>query len=193
VTVGLAADDYQAARRPRQDEVMRLGPPVQIAYAVPDVHAAARQWSSERGAGPFFVLEHIAVVDVRHRGQPSTFDHSSAYGQWGPVMVELVQDHTVGPSPVADVVGHGGTGLHHTAHFVDDLESAQRELIGHGWAEALFARTSTGTGFAFHDALGELGHMIEIYEGTSRLRAFYAMVARAAEEWDGTDPVRRLG
>ena len=81
-----------------------LGAPVQIAYAVNDLDAAARWWADVVGAGPFFVNEHIAVTNVRYRGQPASIDHSSAYGQWGSVMVELVKDHTVGPSPVRDVV-----------------------------------------------------------------------------------------
>ena len=87
-----------------------LGPPVQIAYAVTDVREAATRWVSERGVGPFFVIEHIAVTDVLYRGAPAVFDHSSAYGQWGGLMVELVCDHTVGPSPIADGVGPGSGG-----------------------------------------------------------------------------------
>ncbi len=170
-----------------------LGPPVQIAYAVTDLDAAALQWADRFRAGPFFVSEHIAVDDVRYRGAPGSFDHSSAYGQWGEVMVELVNDHTVGPSPVADVVGPGGSGLHHLAYFVDDLATAQSALVRLGWPEALWARTPSGVAFAFHDAVGTLGHMIEIYEGTPALRGFYAMVREAAVGWDGSDPVRRRG
>ena len=106
-----------------------LGAPVQIAYAVRDAEAAAASWASKFRAGPFFVRRHIAVSEVRHRGAPSVFDHTSAYGQWGDVMVELVQDHTVGPSPVADVVGPGGEGLHHLAYFVDDLPADEPEPL----------------------------------------------------------------
>ena len=168
-----------------------LGPPVQIAYAVADLDAAALVWTERFGAGPFFVSEHIAVHDVRYRGAAGSFDHSSAYGQWGGLMVELVKDHTEGPSPVADVVGPGGTGLHHLAYFVDDLARTQSALVQLGWPEALWAQTPSGVAFAFHDAVGTLGHMIEIYEGTPALRGFYAMVRDAASGWDGSDPVRR--
>ncbi len=169
-----------------------LGPPVQLAYAVADVDAAASLWASVHGVGPFFASRHIAVRDVRYRGAPATFDHSSAYGHWGSVMVELVQDHTVGPSPIADVVGQGGSGLHHLAFFVEDLDSASLALSARGWHEALFARTSSGVSFAFHDATADLGHMVEIYEGTPRLRSFYSMVADASVGWDGSRPVREL-
>ena len=189
-------------RRRRDDAVLSattertpllLGAPVQIAYAVRDAEAAAAWWASTFGAGPFFVRRHIAVTEVRHRGTQSMFDHTSAYGQWGDVMVELVQDHTVGPSPIVDVVGPGGEGLHHLAYFVDDLPSASARLTDAGWAEALFARTSSGQAFAFHDAVATLGHMVEIYEPTTGLLGFYAMVKQAADGWDGAGPVRVVG
>ena len=168
-----------------------LGAPVQIAYAVNDLDLAATEWRRHFGAGPFFISEHIALSEVRYRGAPGSFDHSSAYGQWGEVMVELVKDHTVGPSAVADVVGPGGSGLHHLAYFVDDFASAQSALIGAGWPEVLWAVTPSGVAFAFHDASATLGHMVEIYQGIPALTGFYAMVRDAAQGWDGSDPIRR--
>ena len=169
-----------------------LGAPVQIAYAVNDLDAAARWWADVVGAGPFFVNEHIAVMNVRYRGQPASFDHSSAYGQWGSVMVELVKDHTVGDSPVRDVVGVGGEGLHHLAFFTADLAAVSARLAALGWPEALYAETASGQAFMFHDATAQLGHMMELYEPTPALVGFYAAVADAARGWDGHDPVRSV-
>ncbi len=101
-----------------------FGVPVQVAYATDDVHATARRWA-ERGIGPFFVIEHIALTDVEIDGATAAFDHSSAYGQWGPVMVELIQQHDPGPDPVV-----GTSGIHHVASFVDDFEVAERDTRG---------------------------------------------------------------
>lgn len=163
-----------------------FGGPVQVAYATDDVHAAARRWS-ERGIGPFFVIEHIALTDVEIDGAPATFDHSSAYGQWGSVMVELIQQHDAGPDPVV-----GASGIHHIASFVDDFETASAELAADGFARRLRASTSGGQTFAFHDARPTMGHLLEIYERTERLAAFYAMVRDASINWAGSDPVRIL-
>lgn len=167
-----------------------LGPPVQIAYAVPDVVAAAEQWSSDFGAGPFFVRRHIEVLDVVHRGRPATFDHSSAYGQWGSVMVELLEDHTVGPSVVNDLFAVGASGLHHLAYFVDDLDTSIRTLVERGHELAMSARTAGGLEFHFVDAVATHGHFFELYARTDRLGRFYADVAAASRGWDGSDPVR---
>jgi hypothetical protein len=42
------------------------------------------------------------------------------------------------------------------------------------------------------DASSEVGHMIELYEPAGDLLKFYRYVRRAAEGWDGTEPLRRL-
>lgn len=172
---------------------MGLGRPVQIAYAVRDLDAAIERWVATTGAGPFFVLEHIRLTSARYRGEPASFDHSSAYGQWGDVMLELVRDHTEGPSPVRDVVGADGEGLHHVAFMVEDLDVEVRRLARLGWTEALWAETSPGSAFVFCDATDDLGHMVELYEPSPGLVGFYEMVADASRSWDGEHPARRLG
>jgi hypothetical protein len=163
-----------------------LGAPVQIAYAVDDVVLAAQRWAA-RGVGPFFVLEHIEVHHVRVNGKPAIFDHSSAYAQWGPLMVELICQHNGGPNPVV-----GTTGVHHMAHFVDDFTAASAALTARGDTEAMYAETRSGMPFAFHDARPECGHFVEIYERTERLGRFYEMVRDASAGWAGDDPIRRL-
>jgi catechol 2,3-dioxygenase-like lactoylglutathione lyase family enzyme len=172
--------------------VAALGPPVQIAYAVDDAVEAAIHWSLLTGAGPFFVRSHIELVDVVVRGRPGRFDHTSAYGQWGPLMLELVQDHGDGPSPVRDVFAPGESGLHHLAFFVDDLGAALQRFTADGYEVAMSARTPGGVEFHFVDALRTHGHMLELYRADDRLRAFYSMVADAARDWNGADPVRML-
>ena len=163
-----------------------FGGPVQIAYAVDDVERTARVWA-ERGVGPFFVRHHIEVTNARIHGRPASFDHSSAFAQWGDVMVELIHQHDGGGDPIV-----GTSGIHHVAHFVDEFTAATASLAAAGYGEVLYAETSAGMPFAFHDGLDERGHLIEIYERTTALGGFYDMVRDSARGWDGADPVRRL-
>jgi len=164
------------------------GGPVQVAYGIDPgagIESAARWWVEHQGAGPFFVRHHIPVTEVALAGgRPGTFDHSSAYGQWGGLMVELVAIHD--PPELRSV------GLHHVAHVVDSYAHASSELTARGWPPVLQATAGT-TRFAFHDARADLGHLIEIYPASDALLGFYRMVARAADGWDGADPVRLLG
>ena len=155
-----------------------IGPPVQLAWVVADVDVAAADFAERYGAGPFVVARHIEVVDVVHRGVPGRFDHSSAYGQWGELMVELVQQHGDDPSPVTE--HGGGPQLHHVAHLVDDLGAALVRCGDAGLATALTARTAGGLAFAFVDARPVLGHFLELYEPGDALVAFYARVRALA-------------
>ena len=172
--------------------LLALGAPVQIAYAVPDAQAAAGQWAAETGAGPFFLRRHIPVVDVIHRHRPAHFDHSSAYGQWGPVMVELVQDHGNGPSVVRDMYAADESGLHHLAFIAEDLDASVRSLLERGYEIAQSGRTPGGVEFHFVDTVATHGHMLELYPRSARLLAFFDMVRQASVGWNGSDPVRPL-
>ena len=71
-----------------------LGPVVQIAYAVEDLQETANSWSELYGIAPFFIKENIPLEKVRVKGVDSVFDHSSAYAQWGSLMVELICEHS---------------------------------------------------------------------------------------------------
>lgn len=163
----------------------------QVAYAVADLDVAARTWADSFGAGPFLVRHHPPLRAQDAAGAPAVFAHSSAYGQWGAVQVELLQVHE-GTSATLGAVVPGGPGLHHVAVFVDDLAGAGRELAARGWPRVMTAWTSSGLAFAFHDARAELGHLVEVYEPQPPLLALYTSVARAAQGWDGRDPVRPL-
>ncbi len=167
----------------------------QLAYKVDDLEAAISAHHRLFGSGPFFVARHIALTASQHRGVEKPFDHSSAYGQWGQLMVELVVQHNPDPSALHDMFPweSGTQGLHHAALFVDDVASAIAWLGGEGFPLAQLSRTASGTAFAFVDTRARLGHMLELYEPTPLLTGFYDMVAQAARDWDGRDLVRELG
>ncbi len=172
---------------------MELGRIVQVAYDVSDegdVRAAAARHAARFGSGPFFVNEHIPLRTVRHNGEDATFDHSSAYGQSGGVMVELVCQHRVEPPSLRHQLRQRGSGIHHVAFFVEQLDAEVARLESLGYGLSMMATTSSGRRFAFHDAVADLGHLLEIYELDDGLRRFYSMVADAAAGWDGLDPVR---
>lgn len=161
---------------------------VQTAYYVADAEAAAHHWAQCLGAGPFFLLPNIELAEVTVWGQPSTFDHTSAYGWQGNLMVELVQQNCDTPS----IYNNRPWGLHHLAHFVEDLPAALQAYEQRGMPTAMHASTSTGTEFAFVDANERHGHYIELYEETQALRGFYQMVQEAAADWDGQQPLRKF-
>jgi hypothetical protein len=166
----------------------------QIAYFVPDVRAAARQHHTLHGSGPFLVADHIPLRRSLHRGIERPLDHSSAYGQWGSVMVEFVQQNNPGPSAFHDLYpeGSGHGGIHHIAIFVNDLDATLASYARTGRETALYAEMRDGFAFAMVDTVVDFGHMTELYRPLPQLTAFYERVAEAARTFDGTDLIRPI-
>lgn len=152
-----------------------LGAPRQIAYAVPDLSSATiDSFAATTGAGPFVVAEHIELARCTIDGRDGEFDHSSAYGQWGELMVELIVEHQIRR------VG-SATGVHHVAFMVDSLDVAVEYCHRASWPVALDATTRHGQRFVMCDARSQLGHLVELYEKSDALVKFYEHVRRLAE------------
>lgn len=161
----------------------------QIAYFCDDVRAAALAHHRMFGSGPYFVADHVPLRRSEHRGLVQPFDHSSAYGQWGDVMIEFVAQHNPHPSACHDLFPHGSGrwGLHHVALFVDDVDVQIEQFAAAGMPLAQRSEMLDGFVFAFVDASASLGHMIELYSPVPVLVDFYAMVAQAARGGHGGD------
>ena len=166
-----------------------LGPPVQIAYAVSDIYKGVEKWIKYFGAGPFFIAEHIPIKNVFYRGLPGELDITVAYGQWGTIMIELVQDNGDGPSIVRDLYSPQQSGLHHLAYFVENLDLTSAKLKKQGYVLAMTGQAGDNR-FQFFDAISEMGHFLELYEPIESLKSLYERVRVASINWDGSDPLR---
>jgi hypothetical protein len=163
---------------------------VQVAYLVTDVDEAAARWARTTGAGPFLVRRHMAVR-ASYRGRPAVYDHSAAFGQWGAVMLELVQLHEVSPPEMAESIHHARPGqLHHFACIVDDLETTSTQLQADGMPLVMELVSTSGMPVHFLDSRALDGALLELYPTNEYLEALYARVASLAVGWDGGDPVR---
>ncbi len=164
---------------------------VQIAYHVPDpVHAAA-ECARRYGWGPFYLLEHVPLSACLYRGCETPFDHSSAYGQAGDLMVELITQHDDAPSVIREAYASDASGLHHVAHFVPDLSAALTHVISEGGSVVMDATTADGVRFAMVQ-MPLLGHYIELYEPSPNLKRFYGYIQKKSIDWDGAEPLRRF-
>ena len=162
---------------------------VKICYVVEDARSAALEWVRRHGAGPFFHHAHYAVQPFDD--PEMVFDHSSAFGQWGEVMVELMQVHELRPDRVRDAF-LVRPGIHHVTWFAPNLAEESARLEALGWPVLLSPTTTSGTTFTYHDARKDLGHLVLLYERRESNAAHYARVRAAAEGWDGSDPIREF-
>jgi methylmalonyl-CoA/ethylmalonyl-CoA epimerase len=175
---------------------LRLGPPMQLGFVVPDVDAAANHWA-RLGAGPFYLMERVDFADCTYLGRPTAFHMSVAVGQWGAVQVELIHQHDDVPTIYTDFGGAKRGGLQHVGVMTEDVQADLARLAAHGIAPVQAGTTANGVRFAYVDtdriAGAHPGGMIELIEHGPGIDGFFAMVKEKSVGWDGSRPVRRLG
>lgn len=164
---------------------------IQMAFVVRDLDEAVQRFSRTLGAGPFMMNRHVQLTDPRHRGLAVKTDFSLALAQAGDVQIELVQQHDDTPSVYRDLFAPGTEGFHHVAVVVPDVdkEVARYRALG-------FEVGSTGrfgqADFAYIDTSPATGHMVEILPDNETIRRFFGAVRKAAERWDGVNPVQEM-
>jgi hypothetical protein len=149
--------------------------PHHIGHVVDDIPRAVEWAAATLGAGPFLLIEHLAFDEVTFKDEPAAYDHSSAFGQWGAVKLELTQIHGGTPALVEEM--RRG----HVAWLSDDLD-----------AERLPGRFHTGRSgpVRAHWYRSPLGPHVEILQRSPEIEAFYEAIRSAADGWDGSRPLR---
>ncbi len=166
-----------------------LAPIHHVGYVVPDLRTGVDRVTASLGAGPFFAMEHIEFDEVTYLGEPAVYDHSSAFAQWGPILLELTEVHEVEPVGLRQALVAPGAGVGHVAWLADSLADETERL--HAAGIRPFHTGCTGPVSAvWFDGSAQLGHPIEVLERSGPLLGFYAMVRAAAEDWDGSEPWR---
>lgn len=161
-----------------------------IAYSVPDLEAAIHDAVRTLGAGPFLVLDDIEL-DATSRGEPATFLHSAAFGQFGTVGLELMQIRSGTPDRVADAMSGPVPSVNHFGYVVPSLADARDRLESVGMPAFLHAFAGE-IEFTVHDGRSLLGHNVECHADNSSIRGFWQQVHDASVGWDGSDPIRRM-
>jgi Glyoxalase/Bleomycin resistance protein/Dioxygenase superfamily len=171
----------------------QLGDPHHYAYVVEDIETTVNRLVDQLGAGPFLLVENVPLENVRSRGEPAEFVHSSAFGCCGGGAIELMEIISSAPERVEERFSAPRPAIHHVAYVVAPAEvpEVRRSLDQRGLQQYLSAELGE-THNTFHDASASLGHDIEIHDDVPGLRDFFGMVRRAAEVWDGSEPLRRV-
>jgi methylmalonyl-CoA/ethylmalonyl-CoA epimerase len=173
--------------------VAQLGTVMQLAFVPKDFDAALRHWTETMGVGPFFRMEHVKLLNAKHEGQPVEIDFSIAIAYWGDVQIELVQQHNDAASIYKTWLDEGGEGLHHVCVVVGDIAHARAVCARAGARVAQEAEVLGGGEVIYVDTGGGPGSMVEIIQLPESTLAGFAWMREQCRQWDGKDPVRKLG
>jgi catechol 2,3-dioxygenase-like lactoylglutathione lyase family enzyme len=160
-----------------------------IGYVVSDLQAGAEHFARAYGAGPFFGIEHMQFDEVDYLGEPAVYDHSAAFGQCGPIIVEITVAHRVEPEGLRSALAKPGDGVGHVAWLADSLEAEVARLTAAGHIPFHSGRTGPVSA-VWLDGGSLVGHPIEVLQRDEALFGLYDMVRSASENWDGSDPLR---
>ena len=168
-----------------------VGAVAQIAYVVADLDAAMAHFQRDCGAGPFFVIDHFLQPGQVFRGRPSTSDQRIGMAFAGQTWIELIQPLDDEPSVYAEAIARHGYGLHHHGIPFADCEAALADYAARGWREVFRSPVPTGGEVIFIEG-GDAAApaFLELLPVTPGMDAHFTGFWRAAQGWDGADPIR---
>jgi len=152
-----------------------------IGYWVDDLDLAMKQATDLLGVGPFRVIEHVDLGDFRFEGEPAVLDHSAAFAQWGPIILELNVAHDVQPAGLRAALGVAPGAVSHTSWYTDDLATEGEHMTANGCA---LITTSVGGAVANWFSGGPLfAHPIEIHQPTAGVLGMWTAVGNESKEY----------
>lgn len=165
---------------------------MQAAYVVDDLDVAIEGWRKTMPTGPFFVIRRATPENFRYRGKPAELVIDIAFCQVGSIQVELIQPKSAGPNVYSDSAPIKGQFYHHQCYISDDLEAEFARFAAMGVEVAQQADTG-GVQFAYFDTRHLIGCMTEVVQRGEAMEGLCRMIADAAVDWDGSDPIRIIG
>ena len=170
----------------------KLGPVMQLAWLPSDFDAALRHWTQTMGVGPFFFLENIKLEDMRYLGEPTDAVFSLALAYWGDVQIELIRPENDAPSIYNGEYAVRDR-LHHVCLLVDDIADAYAACAEHGAKILVEGKVGESGRVIYADPGGGPGSVIEMLQSQPGTAELFGMIKQAGIDWDGSDPLRKLG
>ena len=163
---------------------------MQMAYVVPDLQAAMREWAEKLKVGPWFVLEHFEGEHPVYRGAPSKAGITLAMSFAGHMNIELIQPKDSHPSVYKEHIDIHGHGFHHWGVATSDIDADIARYAKMGMEVAFRAGVPTGGDVAYLDSHGAVPGFVELIETGPQMERAFAGFYGAALAWDGSDPIR---
>ncbi len=166
----------------------------QNGYVVRDIEAAMNHWVEVLGVGPFFYLERAPVENFEYYGEPSDMVASIALANSGPLQIELIQQRNNAPSMYRDFLDAGHEGLQHVAYWTKHFDDDFARIQARGYAVGQSGDVGGPDGrMVYFDTQGHPGTVVELSEISGPKGKTFERIAEAAQSWDGSDPIRRIG
>lgn len=172
----------------------RFGQVVHVAYLVPDIDVAMRDWVEQLGIGPWTCIRDIEL-DSTYNGAPLTLHIHEALAYAGNLQIQLVQSNNDAhvATPYQSRVRAGQWGMHHVAYFSDDVDRDVAAAVAQGFGDVCEMRGADGHRYYYLRSQQSTTELwIEFLEVFPLLSDIYAQGIAETATWDGGDPIRNL-
>jgi hypothetical protein len=164
---------------------------VQIALVTRDMGKALDYHVSQLGIGPWIVADSVKIENAVYRGEPVTLDVSVALANSGAMQFEIIQPNDDSPSLWREFLARSPLQdqVQHMALAAWDYDACFAEFADKGFAVLQSGGPADGR-FCYLHHPANPDFTLEIVEMSDARRALWDTVARAAQDWDGQDPIR---
>jgi len=168
-----------------------FGKVCQNGYVVRDIEAAMTFWTQVLRVGPFFYIPKVKTDWFRYRGADSPVELSIALANSGDLQIELIQQRNAAPSMYLHFLDRHGEGLQHMSYWTTDYQALYDRALASGFVVGHEGQIGGPKGrFAYFESAGHAGTVVEISDVSGGKGRFFQHIRKAAESWDGRDPVR---
>lgn len=175
----------------KPNSIAALGRVEQLAFVPSDFDAALKHWTETMGVGPFYMIEGIHFDDMVYRGAPTEAKFAVAIAYWGDVQIELVKAENDAPAHYnGEYANHDK--LNHVLVFVEDWDATMK-IVNDAGAEVIVGGSVNGNRVVYVDPGAGPGSLVEILERKPGGPDIFGMIKAAAQDWDGSEPLRKLG
>ncbi|MEE8580818.1 MAG: VOC family protein [Myxococcota bacterium] len=164
----------------------------QNGFVVRDIEAAMKHWSEVLGVGPFFYFERVPLDEFLYRGEPSPVELSIALANSGSLQIELIEQRNHAPSMYRDFLEAGHEGLQHVAYWSQEMDEALERIAKAGYEVGQSGSIGADGRFVYLRTEAHPGTVVEVSEISGAKGRFFSHIARCAEDWDGSEPIRRM-
>ncbi len=173
----------------------RFGTVCQNGYVVRDIEAAMVHWTEVLGVGPFLYVEEAPIQDFHYHGVPSAAKVGIAIAVTGPIQIELIALRDEEPSMWKDFLDAGHEGMQHMSYWTEnfDADVARIEADGLVVGQSGWVGSEEGRFVYFESEGRHPGTVMELSEVVGVKRQIFDEIERQSREWDGSEPIRRVG
>lgn len=177
---------------PKAGSISAVGAVMQLAFLPKDFDAAVTYWTETMGVGPFFLLENIRLGDMTCHGEPTDAIFSVAIAYWNDMQIELVRPengapaHYTGQHAVHDRVQH-------VCIVVEDIAVAKQAVLAAGGTIVVEGKVGEAGAVIYADPGFGPGGLVEYVQLDTGGVEFFQMMKDASVNWDGSEPLRKLG